>query len=255
MLAQKGTRTIVVDAECPDGTAGWVAANHPAAHVVKLPDSAIFNLSRARNAGLAAVTTPWVCFIDADILLAPDFWGQIRPRLAPGQFYGFRNTREKYGITGTVIAETTTVLKFGGYDEAIKGYGGEDYEFYDSLTRLGSVRTVLEDSIITGVLQHGAQARTQYYEQKDTRFTIVVNGLYRILKKHVRNADPHIDFNLPQRQKIYAEALRTVERARDSGEQQIEIDVPLPPDPIIYKPYAELDQVLTLKLRLKTGKS
>lgn len=254
MMAQRGTHTIVVDAECPDDTANWVNANQPKATVVRLDNSKVFSLSRARNAGLAAVKTPWVCFIDADIMLARDFWKRIKPLLQPNRFYGFDNTREKFGITGTVIAETQKARLCGGYDEAISGYGGEDYEFYDSLVRLGCTRVLLDDSSVSKVLQHGASERTQHYEQKDIRFTIVVNGFYRVLKKHVRNADAGIDHNLVQRLKIYAEAFRAARLASEAEDQSVELDIPIPPDPIIYEPYAELQQTLKVRLSLKRPK-
>jgi glycosyltransferase involved in cell wall biosynthesis len=250
LIAQKGTNTIVVDADCPEGTAAWIQKNHPAAHVEKIERMEIFNLSAARNAGLPLLNTPWVCFIDADIMIAPDFWKRLRPLLKPGHFFRFQNTREKFGITGTVIAESDAVRRACGYDEVIQGYGGEDYELYASLARLGLKDSVLDDRLINSVAPNTNAQRSQFYSESNIQYSIVVNGLYRVLKNHVRNVQPGIDTDLAGRQKIYAEAQRAAGLARNAPDGTFEFDLPLPADPIIYSRYAELRQVLKLQLRL-----
>jgi glycosyltransferase involved in cell wall biosynthesis len=250
LLAQKGTCTIVVDADCPDGTAEWVRENHPVAHIKKIDSMTIFNLSAARNAGLSQLQAPWVCFIGADVMIAPDFWKRLRPILKPGHFFRFQNTREKFGITGTVIAESDAVRRVSGYDEVIQSYGGEDYEFYASLARLGLKDSALDGSMVSSVAPNTNEQRSQFYSESNIQYSIVVNGLYRVLKSHVRNVQPSIDTDLAGRQKIYAEAKRATDMARNAPDGAFEFEIPLPADPIIYQRYTELRQVLKLELRL-----
>ena len=67
---------VVVDYDCPDGTADWVRRHRPqllkrsgadAIQVVKVPDRPRFNLNDARNHGIAAARGKWVITIDSDV--------------------------------------------------------------------------------------------------------------------------------------------------------------------------------------------
>jgi glycosyltransferase involved in cell wall biosynthesis len=54
MISQGAHEVIVVDYDCPEGTAAWVEKHHPGVRVVRATDPIGFCLSRARNLGIAA---------------------------------------------------------------------------------------------------------------------------------------------------------------------------------------------------------
>jgi tetratricopeptide (TPR) repeat protein len=67
---------VVVDYDCPDGTADWVRRHRAhllkrsgadAIQVVKVPDRPRFNLNDARNHGIAAARGTWIITIDSDV--------------------------------------------------------------------------------------------------------------------------------------------------------------------------------------------
>jgi glycosyltransferase involved in cell wall biosynthesis len=250
ILAQRGTQTIVVDADCPNGTANWLSENFPTVTVVKIDDMPVFNISRARNAALPSLKTPWVCFIDADVIIAENFSNHILPSLTPSHFYNFKPNNTRLDLIGTVIAESSTVQKMGGYDEIIQGYGGEDVEFYECLKRHGAKNVRLEDSLVTKMLKHSHQERTKYYDQKDIIFSMVTVSFYRILKCHVRTVSPDIDFDVDKRKRIFAEALRGTQMAFDAPDGRVELEVALPGDTIMNPSFSQLKQVLKLELAI-----
>ena len=87
MLAQPDCECIVVDYDCPQGAASWVACNHPGARIVKAEREPLFRPGHARNLGAAAAVAPWLAFVDADTLLAPDYVATIFDRIAAGGIF------------------------------------------------------------------------------------------------------------------------------------------------------------------------
>jgi glycosyltransferase involved in cell wall biosynthesis len=74
--AASAAATIVVDDASTDGSAE-AAARCPDCEVVRLESNA--GAAVARNAGLARVTTPWVCFLDSDDLWRPTLLRSLWP--------------------------------------------------------------------------------------------------------------------------------------------------------------------------------
>ena len=74
VMAQKNdVEVIVVDYDCPDNAGNWVEQAFPSVKVVRSDQQTIFNASKARNLGLKAATSEFVCFLDADICIPSDF--------------------------------------------------------------------------------------------------------------------------------------------------------------------------------------
>src|SRR5690349_8864227 len=69
----QGLKCIVVDYSCPESSGAWVESNFPDVTVVRVEGQAGFSAAKARNAGAAVADTPWLAFVDADIVLAPRF--------------------------------------------------------------------------------------------------------------------------------------------------------------------------------------
>src|SRR5690349_18431791 len=120
-LAQPDCEVIVVDFDCPDGTAAAVARDFPAARVVKLEHEPHFDIARARNAGADAATGEWVAFIDADILIVPDFHARLAPRMRPDVFLRFFPRRRGTSLFGSAVMRRADYLAVGRYDEVMQG--------------------------------------------------------------------------------------------------------------------------------------
>ena len=174
---QADSSCVVVDYSCPDGCGDWVAANHPNVTVVRVEDARDFNASRARNLGVRAANSPWLCFLDADILLAPDFADQLFSSLQPGRFY---RGPDALGTCGTFVCSREDFERAGGYDEVIRGYGGEDRDLYDLLEFVGAT----PDTLATPVehLEHSHSLRAQHHAEKNVLVSALRNRVYRAMK-------------------------------------------------------------------------
>lgn len=223
MCAQAGAQVVVVDYSCPDGAADWVRANHPGVQVVQVTDDAPFVVSRARNLGGAAVTTPWLMFIDADMLLADDFLQQVLPLLRPSLF--FRAAPQSRQNWGSVICSREQYLLTGGYDEVYRGWGTEDDDFYDSLALTGARRADYPAALLSEI-EHSDELRTRFHS-----VSIVtshrINQIYRRIKFDLMSI-MGMALPLPEREALY-EQVRTCVRALELGQRQsarFEMQVP-----------------------------
>lgn len=136
MAAQGADEVIVVDYGCPDGTGTWVAANFPAVSVVRLPSETARCPARARNAGAARARSEWLAFIDADIMLAPDWLGWLRAHLENGHFYWAATAGDgsrSPDLFGTLVCRRADFEAIGGYDEVFSGWAGEDTDLVERL--------------------------------------------------------------------------------------------------------------------------
>lgn len=137
MLAQGAERVIVVDYDCPEGTGDWVTANHPEVHVVRAKDEAGFSPSRARNIGIASAGTEWICLLDADSVPGPGWLSWLDAHLAENNFSSISDWARQRDSSGVLVARRGHLLAAGGYDEAIRGWGGEDSDLWMRLGRIG----------------------------------------------------------------------------------------------------------------------
>jgi glycosyltransferase involved in cell wall biosynthesis len=176
---QPGTECVVVDYDCPQDTAGWVAANHPNVTVVRQKNKPRFETSRARNLGAGATRAKWLCFIDADTLLAPDFSRVVLPMLRPDHYY--RPFPHGHEATGFVICHRDHFVQMEGYDAAIQGYGMEDYDLYARLDEVGAKRARFPGELIK-MISHGHELRTENFDIKNVALSVPINEIYCALK-------------------------------------------------------------------------
>jgi len=201
MLNQKGAKVVVVDYDCPDGTADWVRSNHPQAAVVHKTDQPGFRMSCARNLGAAAVNTDWLAFIDADILLSPDFVEAILPLLRPNRYLRAHPVSKQ--TWGSFVCARDLFRKSGGYDETYRGWGAEDDDLYEAMEWVGARGASFPGTLLSEIF-HSEAVRMRYHDtEKVTSHRI--NQLYRRIKFDLMNI---IRTPLPeaQRQTIYDRA-------------------------------------------------
>lgn len=208
-VSQPGTECVVVDYDCPQDTAGWVAANHPAVTVVRQKNKPRFETSRARNLGAGATRAKWLCFIDADTLLSPDFSRVVLPMLRADHYY--RPFPHGGEATGFVICHRDHFIQMEGYDAAIQGYGMEDYDLYARLDEVGAKRARFPGELIR-MISHGDELRTQNFDVKSVLLSVPINEIYCALKwdlMRIRRGN----VPLADRVALHAAVTRTVHEA------------------------------------------
>lgn len=215
LVAQPGTETILVDYDCPDRAADWTNLNFPAVKVVRVEQQPYFNAARARNRGAAAATAPWLCFVDADTLVAPGFAETVLPVLDPGAY--FQCVHGRHELVGSVVLPRTVFEAIQGYDEVIEGWGAEDRDLYHRLERLGLRREELAPHLLD-TIKHGAELRTRFHRVKDRMTVWVINRMY-LEVKHGMQALIGQDAPTEVRSRIYREIEAEVLAARAAGRQ------------------------------------
>ena len=180
-LQQRDTEVIVVDYDCPDGTADYVRRTHPEAKVVAITDAPIFNISHAKNLGAAAALGDWLVFLDADVMVAPNMLERVVAIIQAGRrYYRFRSGN--LALFGSCVVRRSHFREVQGYDAVIQGYGGEDNEFFERLERNKIARDHLEPGLIERSLGHGQEERVQFYKRKSLLLSIGINADYRVVK-------------------------------------------------------------------------
>ena len=209
MVAVENTRCVVVDYGCPQQSGVWVQQNFPQVHVEFVTDDAEFCLARARNFGVRTVTSPWLCFIDADIRIQAGFAAWLKEPRKPNGIY--RAPPLAMTTWGTMICRTDAFRAVGGYDEVIRGWGGEDDDLYLRMRSAGGVDADIPPELLAPI-EHSDQLRTAFYPLKDRYLQHRINYLYTHLKADIGRHSPTF-LTLDGRRQIMAETTRTVTNA------------------------------------------
>jgi glycosyltransferase involved in cell wall biosynthesis len=109
VLAQRDVElaVIVIDEGSSDGTAQLLAAP-PDPRVTSIRHDEPRGVARARNAGLAAATTPWVAFVDDD-----DLWGPTKLRAQLDEID--RDGEARWSCVGSVVVDPDLAILRAGY--------------------------------------------------------------------------------------------------------------------------------------------
>ena len=181
LLAQEGVEYILVDYSCPDRCGDYARVHWPTAKVVEVPGQQYFNLSRARNAGAGAATAPWLAFLDADRVVAPNFAAVVLAMIADNVILGDHD--QSNGVAQSIFSQAA-FAQTGGYDERLQGWGCEDADMRCRLLDLGLKLVRLPPGIMQ-MLDHEEAERVHYYEEKDKLASARANGA-----RVVRRLDP-----------------------------------------------------------------
>jgi len=177
LCGQPNSRVVVVDYSCPEQAGAWVETHFPECRVVRVPGAEFFHLSRAKNIGFRVVPAgaDWVCFVDADVCLAPSFAAQVRPLLAPGRFAVLPMHRRNRGLTGLMLVSSDDFTRAGGFDEGFENYGREASAMRVRLFALGLAPTFLGAGLARH-LPHGDEVRARHYREKDLARSSAANS-------------------------------------------------------------------------------
>jgi glycosyltransferase involved in cell wall biosynthesis len=213
MAAQAGTETIVVDYDCPDGTATWVRSRFPQVKLLWIENEPVFNVSRARNRGAALADSDWLAFVDADTRVHPGFAEEVLPLLEPSAFY--QSVHGRAELMGCVILPRAAFAAVRGYDDVLEGWGGEDRDLYQRLEGLGLRPVELRPHLLDAI-PHGAELRTRFHHQKDQFTAWIINRMYLEAKQGLA-ALTGKDTPLSLRRRIHREVEAEVLAARAGG--------------------------------------
>ena len=214
MASHPGTSCVVVDYSCPDDCGAWVERTYPQVKVVRVPDREHFQASDARNIGVRAADAPWVCFVDADIKLDASFADTVRLLLRENRFLCAAPVER--GMGGTVVCARSDFDRIGGYDRALLGYGGEDFDLYGRLVYIGVVRDTFPSQLLT-LLEHDDALRVRHHQVKSMAANLTINNLYRQVKYDLMKL---ADGELPEptRQQLYKTVQKYVAESLSSDE-------------------------------------
>lgn len=187
MVRQSRSEVIVVDYGCTQGTTEWVKQSFPAVKVVSVDDDPGWNAARARNAGAAAARSPWLLFIDADVLLEGDLCAWLATQGKESVYYQ-ADPMPTDDAKGTSICRSSDYAQVGGYDEAYRGWSPEAGDFYAALRAYGVSEAGFPASFIR-VIQHGdAERQLGGDNQVASRAQgMRVSLIYRTMKNDIQN--------------------------------------------------------------------
>lgn len=204
LVASRPTEIVVVDYGCPDGAGDWVEREFAGVKLVRVDDDPFFCLSRARNKGAAYVESDWICFIDADVLVSPGWSAWTHRFLQEGCFYkaGAEHRKRDRNIWGTVLCQRSAFNQIAGYDEIIRGWGGEDDDLYLRLRDSGLIESYIPPGYLTGV-SHSDNERTEFHENKNRAAQRDINHSYIAIKRFLADIAGVVDTEL-KREIYYA---------------------------------------------------
>ncbi|MEX2201501.1 MAG: glycosyltransferase [Dongiaceae bacterium] len=226
-LAQPATEVVVVDYNCPEDTAKTVNERHPEAVVVCVPDVAEFHLADARNIGAAAATGDVLIFLDADIVIPADFVARIEARIRDDVFFRFPLSEEIRGRSGSCVVRKRHFERVGGYDDLIRGYGGDDLDLYFRLSRIGVEELPLDESYIESIIPHDPDTRTTFYKARSIADNVAINFAYLQMKFAALRFYNRSNLRRDVLEKFYAVAQKRVAATPEEDGSSIKFEVVL----------------------------
>lgn len=195
---------VVVDYDCPEGTAGWVKSRpDDRIVIVKIHNRPFFNQSHSRNLGGRFARGEILVFIDADTILHADFLSSVRKKLRENCFlttsmvlagekdYGSGAGLLGYGgIIGCWKKDWELVR---GFDETMVGWGGEDDDFRRRMRARG-ITPLLFDLTLCQAMDHNEVSRTEFYQEQKKGHSSLHNrqrgeNPLRLLSPHFGDGD------------------------------------------------------------------
>ncbi|HEY3495283.1 MAG TPA: galactosyltransferase-related protein [Polyangiaceae bacterium] len=173
-LAQPELCYCLVDYSCPEGSGDWFRATFKheieagRAALVSVPGRRYFQKTVALNAGgreALARGAEYLCFLDGDTILKPGFGAWVVATVRPSRFIVAARRpdgTDVSGLQGLVVMPAPAYQRTGGYDEQMRGWGGEDV---DMRLRLGGELKLRCERVplrLLECIEHGDDLREKY---------------------------------------------------------------------------------------------
>ena len=139
-LQQPAMRYCLVDYACPEACGTWIERTFPAeiaagrVAIERVTGEVHFHKTRAHNLGARraiAAGAEILCFLDADMLLHAGLGSWLAAQAGPGRFLIAARTAAGHHVRSTgglLVVAASDFLAAGMFDEAFRGWGGEDVE-------------------------------------------------------------------------------------------------------------------------------
>ena len=231
---EPGVLFLVVDYDCPQHCGDWVESRYPQVKVVRLCNCPVFSLVKARNAGASQVQTPWLGFLDCDVLVTPEAISNLLPVLRAQSMAGashhhlFVSESRQNELAGFLVCATSLFKRLEGYDETFEGWGAEDTDLRLRLQQAGCQAHLLPIGQLTALL-HDDSARTAFHLVKDRFLSLRINGLYLQVSRDLAQQMGIPQLPVEHRQGIYQQVKSTV-LANPRTAAQLEITLPVSAD-------------------------
>jgi hypothetical protein len=179
---------VLVDYSCPDHCGDWAMQDFNTElqdhilQIVRVQGEVKFNVSRARNAGAAVVTTPYVGFIDADMLVNPQFGVDLIKKIRAGAYAIRFNTVYKAGHDGFIVVKKSLFDDCGGYWEGLENWGGDDILLKRKIQAIGVIPQCIQPHSAVH-LKHDDDDRVKYYDVKSKEESCRANRI--IIQQHL----------------------------------------------------------------------
>lgn len=204
VLEHASVKLCVVDYSCPDQCGAWVQETFPEAMrsgrcvVEQVTSRSVFNKSAAHNAGARralAEGAKYLCFLDADTLVAPGFFDWLLPRLERKRFLVAARSGDYDvpSLTGLLVVSAAEFAGTEGFDESFRGWGSEDIEMRLRLHVLHGLDYGDVPLSFVRPLPHGDALRSHHYEEKDIQRSDQRNFSRMLQKLHAWRRERDFD--------------------------------------------------------------
>jgi len=181
LMEQPRSTPLLVDYACPDGAAAWVRGAHPRAAVAAVADRHAFNQAEARNLGAAAADGDAVlCFLDADVTVAPRFADEVLGRHQPGRF--LVPDAAGPGLDSALVCSRAAFDQVGGYDRNLHAPAAASADLRATLRRAGLTEGTLPAALFTHRGHHPPEVSTRFAPLPQPGLADEVDAAYRRVK-------------------------------------------------------------------------
>lgn len=146
-----------------------------------------YNMSHSRNLAFKLATGDIVCNIDADNFTGPGFAKYINEifNKNDGVFLSTHGENVRKDVLGRICVKRQDFLAVNGYDEKMKYYGFDDYDFLNRLQMFGLTKKVITEAQYLNALNHSNLERMQNFHS---------NSLEKFIIKYVSPAESTLHF-------------------------------------------------------------
>ncbi len=167
---------VVLDYGSQDGVEEWVQQAFPdelksgRLQFYRISWPTKFHAAHAKNCAHRLAHGEIVANVDADTFVLPEYGQMLREHLEAGSKSCVRllpPDRSQFSLCGRIAMRREDLIRLGGYNESLQGYGFEDTNLLERAQRLGLKVNGLS-SAYAACLEHSDSERTVNYDNKST---------------------------------------------------------------------------------------